>query len=230
MTDLLEQRYLRLLADVPTWDAAVEARYRQTGEAGVDALLQSRAEVAALCAFIERHKVRRWLELGAWTGRLSLTLQALFDFELCAIADDGYASRFGLPLHRPSGAQVFIGNSRSAEYRAWRQELGPIDLVFIDADHRYAGVKADFTREQSFPHRFLALHDITGANRHTIGVGRLWEELDPACTLDLRRPHLELGLNHSIMGIGIWSAHEPLTAEEKQPGAGRPGLADREAR
>ena len=206
MTDPREAHYEALLADVPTWDAAVQARYEATGEAGVDALLQSRAEVAALCAFIERHRVRRWLELGAWTGRLSQTLHRLFDFELCAVADDGYAARFGLPSHAPPDAKVFIGNSRSAAYRAFREGLGAVDLVFIDADHRYAGVKADFERERALPHRFLALHDITGSNRHTVGVARLWSELDPACTTDLRRPHVELGLPHSTMGIGIWQA------------------------
>jgi hypothetical protein len=67
----------------------------------------------------------------------------------------------------------------------------------------------DFELERTMPHRFLALHDITGANRHTTGVRRLWQELDQGHKLEIVRPHRELGLDHSIMGIGVWSATEP---------------------
>jgi hypothetical protein len=80
---------------------------------------------------------------------------------------------------------------------AWRRELGPIDLVLIDANHRYDAVKRDFEINRAFPHRFLALHDITGARRGTEGVARLWAELEGDKT--------EIVEPGSKMGIGVWS-------------------------
>ena len=101
---------------------------------------------------------------------------------------------------------MFRGDSGSAEFEAWRESLGHIDLVFIDGNHTYAGVKRDFAINRKYPHRFLAFHDITGANRWTTGVRKLWNEIDEGFKWEITRPHAELALDHSVMGIGIWSA------------------------
>lgn len=195
-----------LLAGEPCWDAGVEAVYRETGEPRVDAILQSAEELAAFAAFIEAEGVRSYLEVGAWTGALVSCLHRHFHFDRVAVCDDGYAQRrFGLPFRVPAEAALFQGDSRSAAYREWRAALGPIDLVLIDADHSYRGVKADFEVNRQFPHRFLAFHDITGANRHTAGVGRFWRELE-GDKRELCLPNRALGLATSEMGIGIWSA------------------------
>ena len=89
------------------------------------------------------------------------------------------------------------GDSGTDAYVAWRRELGPIDLVLIDANHHYRAVRRDFEIERAQPHRFLALHDITGARRGTEGVARLWRELDGN--------KIEIVAPESKMGIGIWS-------------------------
>ena len=197
------------LADTRCWDADVQAVYDATGEPSVDCVLQTRGELEQLCAFIEQHSVRRYLEIGLWSGRLWTTLHQLFDFELVAGCDDGYAvRRFGLPLHRPAGGLLFEGSSRSVAYRSWREALGPIDLVLIDGDHTLAGITADLERERELPHRFLALHDITGSNRHTVGVAAAWHALTVGHKRELLAPHVEVGVPHSTMGIGIWSATE----------------------
>jgi hypothetical protein len=44
-------------------------------------------------------------------------------------------------------------------------------------------------------------------------VRRLWKEISgpqgpPGRTWRIVRPHVELGLDHSTMGIGIWSGRE----------------------
>jgi len=187
------------------WDSQTQAIYAACGEPVDDTILQNREELLGLCEFIEAHQVRSYLEVGAWTGRLASVLHRLFHFDRVAACDDGWARRFGLDLHLPPDAAFFQGSSRSEQYRQWRADLGPIDLVLIDADHHYAGVKRDFEINRAFPHRFLALHDITGANRHTVGVRRLWEELS-GNKLEIVRPHVELGLEKSVMGIGIWWA------------------------
>jgi hypothetical protein len=35
-------------------------------------------------------------------------------------------------------------------------------------------------------------------------VARLWDEIEGGRKLEIRRPQPELGLDHSLMGIGIW--------------------------
>lgn len=202
----IDRDFAAELAGVRCWDAGVQAIYEERGEPVVDAVLQNRDELVALCEVIDSWEVRSYLEIGVWTGRLVSTLHDLFGFERVAACDDGYARRFGLPLRLPAEARYFEGDSRSAAYAEWRRELGAIDLVFIDADHSYAGVRADFERERGMPHRVLAFHDITGANRHTAGVARFWRELDVGIKRELVLPHRELGLPHSTMGIGLWRA------------------------
>ena len=90
----------------------------------------------------------------------------------------------------------------------WRAALGPVDLVLIDANHNYHAVTRDIAINRAHPHRFLAVHDITGARRATAGVRRAWEEITDGHKLEIIRPHRELGLGRSTMGIGIWSASE----------------------
>lgn len=196
------------LAATRCWDAEVEAVYAATGVPRADAALQNRAELAGLLAFIDHHAIRSVLELGCWTGALSRCLHAAFPGLSLAVADDAYVEGLGLPWAPSPAAQVFRGRIGTPAYDAFRASLGAVDLVFIDADHRFAAVRADFERERALPHRFLALHDITGANRHTAGVGRWWRALPAGHTAALVRPMEELGRPWSEMGIGFWSATE----------------------
>lgn len=202
--------FRRELADVKCWDRLSQSLFERRGEALEDAAMQNREELIGLCEFIESRRVRSYLEIGVWTGRLISTLDRLFGFDLAAACDQGYARRFDLPIRLPAGARFFEGDSESDAYRRWREELGHVDLVLIDANHALHAVRRDFAINRAFPHRFLAFHDITGATRQTAGVGRFWRELDSGNKLEIVRPHVELGLDHSLMGIGIWSETEEL--------------------
>jgi len=179
------------------WDAEVERTYETEGEPLVDCALQSKAEVMELCRFIEAEQIRSYLEIGVWTGRLITALHGVFAFSRVAACDHGWAEQCGLAISVPADATFFRGDSGTEAYVAWRRELGPIDLVLIDANHHYRAVRRDFETERAQPHRFLALHDITGARRGTEGVARLWRELDGN--------KLEIVAPESKMGIGIWS-------------------------
>jgi hypothetical protein len=194
------------LAGDKCWDRATEALLAAHGEPLEDAILQNREEVLGLCDFIAAEGVRSYLEIGVWTGRLAAALHRLFAFDLVAACDHGWAEQCGLAIRLPAGARVFRGDSDSAAYLRWRAALGPVDLVFIDANHGYRAVRRDFEINRRFPHRFLAFHDITGARRQTAGVKRFWDELREGRKRAIVRPHVELGLDRSVMGIGIWSA------------------------
>jgi hypothetical protein len=197
--------YRRLLAGVRCWDRECEELLATRGEALVDAALQNREELVSLCELIEELDVRSYLEIGAWTGRLVSALHDIFEFEKTAVCDHGWAERNGLAIELPEEVRFFRGDSDSGEFLRWREGLGHIDLTLIDADHSYPAVKRDFEIARGFPHRLIALHDIVGARRQTRGVRRFWEEIDGGVKREIIRPHAELGLDHSLMGIGVWS-------------------------
>ena len=205
----------------PCWDRDAEASFDTHGEVVGDVILQNREELVALCRFIEAYRIRSYLEIGIWTGRLVRTLHRLFHFDTVAACDDGYARRFGLSIELPAAATFLEASSHSDAFRAWRAALGHIDLVLIDANHAYHAVKQDFAINRGFPHRFLAFHDISGYRRQTRGVRRFWNELAGG-KLEILRPHRDLGLDHTTMGIGIWS-HDPRAFD--QPLAGLPSSA-----
>jgi hypothetical protein len=192
------------LAGERCWDAGVQAVFEARGEPVVDCVLQNREEFIALCELIEAEGVRSYLEIGVWTGRLAAALDRLFDFDALAACDHGWAEQLGLSIALPERARFLRADSDSETYRAWRASLGHVDLVFIDANHGYRAVKRDFEINRAFSHRFLVFHDIAGASRHTAGVARFWRELD-GHKLEILRPHVELGLPHTTMGIGVWS-------------------------
>lgn len=156
------------------------------------------------------HKVRSYLEIGVWTGRTVGALHDVLNFERVAACDHGWAEQRGLPIHMHPDVDWLRADSDSEEFLRWREGLGHVDMVLIDANHSYRAVKRDFEINRRFPHRFLAFHDITGFHPATRGVARLWRELkgDPlgGDTVELVRPHREIGVEHSTMGIGVWWA------------------------
>ena len=195
------------LAGTKCFDADVDRIARTTGVPRADCVLQNREELIALCEWIDSHGIRSYLEIGVWTGRLLTTLHRLFKFDFLAACDILEAfEKFGLEVSLPAHTDLFVGDSCSDGYVEWRRNLGPIDLVFIDGDHSYEAVKRDFALNRELPHRYLAFHDITGRDPWTTGVGRFWKELDVGTKREIVLPHRELGLDHSTMGIGIWSA------------------------
>lgn len=197
-----------LLAGDLCWDAGTEAVFAERGEAVQDRMLQNREEVIALAELIERAGVRSYLEIGVWTGRLLSALHRIFAFDMVAACDHGWAEELGLPIRLPPDARFFRGDSQSTGFEAFRADLGHVDLVLIDANHSRRAVQADFELNRRFPNRFLALHDICGRRRVTRGVSEVWRSIDHGFKAEIVRPHLELGLDHSLMGIGVWSAVE----------------------
>ncbi len=88
------------------------------------------------------------------------------------------------------GADVVVGDSHDpATFAALARHLGgrPVDLLFVDADHRYEAVAADFEVYAPLvrPGGLVALHDIcehppVQVPSHglvEVGVSRLWREI-----------------------------------------------------
>lgn len=73
-----------------------------------------------------------------------------------------------------SKAAFWCINTRSPEFVARLDELGPIDLVFIDSHHEEEQCRSEL-RVVAARARMIAFHDI--ANIGCPGVGRVWDEL-----------------------------------------------------
>ena len=77
-------------------------------------------------------------------------------------------------------AHLFEGDSKDPEIIEKVKALGPFDVVFIDGDHTYEGVKADWL---SYGHlgKMVIFHDIRKPEPPEwmgMGVYKLWDELN----------------------------------------------------
>jgi len=191
----------RLIQAFQCWDQDAHDAFR-SGRPLLDCVLQNRAELIALCEWIEQTGIRSYLEIGVWTGRLTSLLEQLFAFDLLYTCDWGVAEQWHA-IHLPEKAQSFWGSSHSIEYMAWRNTLGHIDLIMIDGDHSYEGVKQDFLINTRYPHKYIAFHDIAGASPATEGVRQFWQELK-GNKLSFVLPNPDVSEPEAMMGIGIW--------------------------
>lgn len=98
---------------------------------------------------------------------------------------------------------LFLGDSTSSDSIKYGNDNGPYDIVFIDGDHTYEGVKKDFYNYKHLATKLIVFHDIDKEgqllnNDDTVGVGIFWEEIKDQCNyIELICPH------QRGMGIGI---------------------------
>jgi hypothetical protein len=111
----------------------------------------------------------------------------------------------------------FQGDSQTTDMQKnVRSYCDTFDLIFIDGDHRYAGVKRDFAnyRELLSERGVILFHDVDPDHVFKGGAGgevwRFWNELDEGsktmlcCTRSNGRIKC-LGETCHFGGIGIWS-------------------------
>jgi hypothetical protein len=151
------------------------------------------AEIGRLQGAIHaRGGMRSYLEIGCSFGWTLIMLSQVMppgakirgiDFgyidEITADGANGYNTKPRLEenvgILRAEGfdIEIFYGDSHSLEAIQWARKNGPYQLVMIDGDHSYEGVRADW---ENYGHlgECVTFHDI--ANKE-LGVAKLWKEL-----------------------------------------------------
>lgn len=124
---------------------------------------QSPKEAAAFLARMDAIGVRSMLEIGTFTGGFARFCGEVMGWDVVSVD-------IQRPIIAPRG-YTFV-HSASADYTP----EGRFDLVFIDGDHSYAGVKADYERFLPYADKVIALHDVFG-NHECGGVATFFLEL-----------------------------------------------------
>jgi predicted O-methyltransferase YrrM len=178
---------------------------------------QMSREFVKLLAILRRRQPTRCLEIGVFTGG------SLYQFLQCM--PGGYLVAVDLP----GGAWGMEGSADPQAWKAWGEERGvrvipilshsqtrgvigavhsfaPYDFIFIDADHSYAGAKADWETYHYMvrPGGIIALHDILPhPHDNQVEVWRLWDEIKAEAGIDYRCEELVSDENQTEMGIGL---------------------------
>jgi hypothetical protein len=124
---------------------------------------QSPKEAAAFLAVMHARGVRSMLEIGTFTGGFARFCGEVMGWDVVSV-----------DVQRPivTRGYTFV-HSASADYTP----EGRFDLVFLDGDHSYEGVKADYERFLPYADNAIALHDVFG-NHACEGVRDFFAEID----------------------------------------------------
>lgn len=184
---------------------------------------QNVAEIAALCQRVQRQRPKVIVEIGTAKGGTLYLWSRLVEPGGLVVSIDkpgaaGSVRPLSLAVYRSFGRErgvrvhTLAVDSHSAQaHHTLKGVLGnrPVDFLFIDGDHSYDGVKADFFAYQQYLAHdgLIALHDVGIPDHHpTIQVRRFWNELEPAKFV-LEKFHAQPGRSPGI-GVVRWKPRQ----------------------
>lgn len=112
--------------------------------------------------------------------------------------------------------EFILGNTHAQEIYEKIAKHSPFDLIFIDGDHSYEGVKKDFQMYKNLlsPRGYIAFHDIDPnhifADSYAGQVYKFWQDLDEGskmnlvCTRSSGKVKLNGIYSQGFGGIGLW--------------------------
>lgn len=156
--------------------------------------LQKHDELAMLVGWAIANGIRSVLEIGCDAGgTLYAWSQIPTVTRVVGITLQGGPYSSGRPLN-PHGAAIIIGDSHSGKTRHATEHAAPYrgyDMIFIDGDHTYEGVRQDYTDYSGLRsrHGAIVLQDICdhGPTKPDVQVHRLWEEIRDERSLEFIR-------------------------------------------
>jgi predicted O-methyltransferase YrrM len=192
---LRDSRTLRRAArEAATPGAAVDAASTIQPAGRSVAPIQVRSEIEAFLSLARRERPRRVLDIGtALGGTLYLLAWASAPGARVLSLDIRDYEEFRARLYRSFGdgrrtvevwhADSHLDETRDAVARFF--DGRPLDLVFVDGDHSYEGVRRDHELYAPLlrPGGLIAFHDIVdGHERDVGGVPRFWREVRSSAT------------------------------------------------
>lgn len=186
---------------------------------------QNEAELAAFVTLLCESGVRRYCEIGARHGDTFAEIMAALPVGAYGLAVDlpgglWGTSKSAVALRRACAVlegmgrkvECLFGDSHDRFIATAIYDRGPFDAVFIDADHSYEAVAADWRIYRSLA-PIVAFHDIAGHGQiervggHPVEVPRLWAQIKSAGFAT--REFVDEG---SAMGIGVVYTDAPVEA------------------
>lgn len=173
-------------------DALLDFAYYKTY--GVLVLGQIRSEIKPFLDIARGVEPRRILEIGTANGGNLFLLSKISAPDATVISIDLPGGDFGGGYFamKQSVYKNFVDTSRKmflirddshkqSSLDRVKEILNSekLDLLFIDADHGYAGVKSDFEMYGPLvrPGGIIGFHDIANPPDHTFGVQKFWNEI-----------------------------------------------------
>jgi len=186
-----------------------------TGFGGLMRPLQVRSELAAFIALVADRRPSAILEIGTATGGTFFLLARAAREDACLISIDLPCGSFGggypgwrAPLYRSFALHnqkiaLIRADSHSADtFSRVTEVLGtsPLEVLYIDGDHTYAGVKKDFEMYAPLVQKggLIIFHDIArNPPEPGCDVFTFWEEVKK------RYAHREIVEDKDQVGKGI---------------------------
>lgn len=178
-------------------------------------------EFEALCQIVRKKQPKRILEIGSRHGRsiLRISEAAMPSLQFVQIIDmpggpwgadgsDEALNQCAEDLReRNVNASVFLGNSQGSDAAQFAiDNEGYFDFAFIDGDHTYDGVLADYERFRPCMAEgsVMTFHDVCAPPTHLyrgrpLGVPKLWAKL----CLEYEEKAVTLHSIGSKFGIGV---------------------------
>jgi predicted O-methyltransferase YrrM len=174
--------------DVP--EDALETAYSFSGHGFYQSIapMQELAEISRLADFVNERQPETIVEIGTafggtlylWTRYVtsadtivSIDIDSTFPYRKRLFAHFAKRSRLSF-INEPSEAISTVSRVNDLTN-------GQIDFLFIDGDHRYDGVKADFESYEPLVSDggVIAFHDIIPTPNPDMEVSRFWSEIEP---------------------------------------------------
>jgi cephalosporin hydroxylase len=198
-------------------DPVTAVKATRAARAGIaHGAMQKLSELAPFLVLVARLEPRRIIEIGSGRGgtlhAVSLVCPAdasfiSIDLPEGAFGGSGFSAEIGQKLIRPTQRHSLIqANSHDPAIAAQVAELMPVvDLLLIDGDHTYQGVRADYELYATLVRRggMIALHDIVPHTNHPdCEVHVFWREL-PGPKREIVGPETNVHFGGSWGGIGV---------------------------
>ncbi len=144
--------------------------------------IQKEQELASFLALLADHPPEVVVEIGSDAGGTLWAWQQIGARRVIGVDQPhaGFSSGAALNDH---GCEVVYGDSHDQETLEALKDLLAgelVDLLFIDGDHTYVGVRRDFEMYSPLVHDqgMVAFHDICHHPHHPdVGVDMLWRQL-----------------------------------------------------